>query len=353
MLSDRMGLMVRVIDRTDGRTLPAVIVLYYAVGLPLCGVPAKLEGASPTTIATIVSTMLNSIWTMFVLYWELCGCNKKISNAECYCTVIRTVYESPKLMSICYCGWCGCVTTSNCGCVCLGNCQVKNSTSTESRVIMKICNGIGKTIMFSLIFAIFTGIFILSAMTIGVAFQYQIFERSTLHVGPLTKSIQAGKIGPGLDSQPDGAMFVTMVYELPNWYHVGLYDNRNVNIAKSASVHQIQNRLYFGQFNELEHLKDGALMKSISCDRIFPFLHKINKTFFQWKDSQILNTTDFSKCKLMFRLWYHPTNNDWNPFINFFHKMVNFLTIDWGIFVQDSETCPTGFQPLPVSSLLD
>ena len=95
-----------------------------------------------------------------------------------------------------------------------------------------------------MIFALFMGNFVLSTMTLGVAFQYPTVER---FVGPLTKSIQADKIGPGLDSRADAAVFISMVYELPNWYHVSLYDNRNVNIAKSASVYQIQNRLYIGQ----------------------------------------------------------------------------------------------------------
>ena len=162
----------------------------------------------------------------------------------------------------------------------------------------------------------------------------------------------ADKIGPGLDARPDAAMFVTMVHELPNWYHVGLYDNRNVNIANSASVYQTQNRLYIGQFNELEHLKDGTLTKVIPCSRVFPYLDKIDETLFQWNNSQILNFTDFSNCKLIFRLRYHPTNNDWNPFINFVHKFFKYITIEWGIYIKDGETCPLGFQPLPVSSLL-
>ena len=150
---------------------------------------------------------------------------------------------------------------------------------------MKICKGIGKTFLCLIIFALFMGMSVLSAMTLAVAFQYTTLERSILVVGPLTKSIQAGRIGPGLDSRQDAAMFITLVYELPNWYHVGLYDNRNVNIANSASVYQIQNRLYIGQFNELEHLKDGTLTKVIPCNRAYPFLEHINESFFLWNNS--------------------------------------------------------------------
>ena len=55
---------------------------------------------------------------------------------------------------------------------------------------------------------------------------------------------------------------------------------------------------------------------------------------------------------MIFTLRYHPTNNNWNPFINFIHTFFKYITIEWGIYIKDSETCPTGFKPLPVSSLL-
>ena len=346
-LWERMGLIVRLLIGLM-EDLPVVVLLHNAVFLPFCGVPAKRESSSPITIATIVSSMLNSMWTMFILYWELCGCNKKLSNAECCCKVIRSVYEPQTLLSICYCGCCGCATISNCSCLCLGQCQEKPITSRGSRGSMKICRGIGRTILYLIIFVIFMGTFSLSGVTIGAIFHY---PQLHLYVGPLTKSIKADKIGPGLDSKTDAAMFVTMVYELPNWYHVGLYDNRDINIANSASVYQIQNRLYIGQFDELEHLKNESLTKVIPCVNIFPFVDKIESVL-QWDDSQIFNTTDFSNCKLIFRLRYHPINNDWNPITNYFHKFVNFITIEWGINIKDREVCPTGFRPLPVPSLL-
>ena len=72
LLSERSGLIVRLLIGFM-EDLPVVIVLYYSVALPLCGVPTKREGSSPTMIATIVSSMLNSIWTMLIFYWELCG----------------------------------------------------------------------------------------------------------------------------------------------------------------------------------------------------------------------------------------------------------------------------------------
>ena len=359
LFSERLGFIIRLLIGLL-EDLPVVLLLYYAVTIPICGVPAKRESSSPTFIATVVSSMLNSMWTMFMLYWELCGCTKKLSNAECCWAVIRSIYEPHILLSICYCGYCGCATSSNCRCICLrqnhANPPSNNSGPEPSfkcgKRVKKLALHIGRTLLCGIIFVIFISIFILSAMTISIVYKDPVLEQSIVRVGPSSKSIKADKIGPGLDSTTDAAMFVTMVYQLPNWYHVGLYDNRNVNIANSASVYQIQNRLYIGQFNELEYLKDGTLTKAIPCARIFPFLEQINETFFQWNNSQKLNLSDFSNCKLIFRLRYYPSDNNWNPFINFVHKFVKDITVEWGIYIKDNETCPSGFQPLPVSSLL-
>ena len=208
--------------------------------------------------------------------------------------------------------------------------------------------------MFGFIFLLYLGIFTLNAMALSNAYHKPVLDSAIIQESEVTNAVIADKIGPGLDVRPDSAMFITMVYELPNWYHVSLYDNRNVNIANSASVYQIQNRLYIGQFNELEHLGDGTLTKAIPCVRIFSFLDKIDESLFKWNNSQKVNITDFSSCKLILRLRYHPTNNDWNPFINFVHKFFKYITVEWGIYINNSKMCPTGFQSLPVSlSLTD
>ena len=238
--------------------------------MPLCGVPAKRESSSPTTIATVVSAMLNSTWTVFVLCWDLFGCYNIISNAQCWCNTIRSEIEPQTSMFVLFCGCCGCATISVCRCLCLRRNQTEPSSSSSAprrwahmRNIMKICKGIGKGIFFFIILTIFGGIFLLSTMTLSLASKRPTLDQAMVVMGPSSTAIKADKFGPGLDARPDAAMFVTMVYELPSWYHVGLYDNRNVNIANSASVYQIQNRLYIGQFNELEHLKDGTLTKVI------------------------------------------------------------------------------------------
>ena len=339
--------------------LPVVILLYNSVAMPLCGIPAKRESSSPTTIATVVSAMLNSMWTVFVLCWDLFGCYNIMSNAQCWCNTIRSEIEPQTSMFVWFCGCCGCAAISVCRCLCLRRNQTgpPSGSSAPRRcapigIIIKICKRILKGIFFLIILVIFGGIFLLSTMTLSLAYNRPTLDRAMVVMGPSSTAIKADKFGPGLDARPDAAMFATMVYELPNWYHVGLYDNRDVNIANSASVYQIQNRLYIGQFNELEHLKDGTLTKAIPCNRVFPFLDKIDGSLFRWNNSQKINMKDFSNCKLMFRLRYYPTNNHWNPFDELVQPVTKFITIELGFHVKDHETCPTGFQPLPVSSLL-
>ena len=163
-LSERMGLIVRLLTGLL-EDFPVVIVLYYSVALPLCGVPTKREGSSPTMITTIVSSMLNSLWTMFLLFWDLCGCTKVFSSAQCCCMIMRSVYEPHTLMSVCYCGWCGCATKSNCGCICFGHCHINPETCRETRGNMTKWKYIGRTILCLMIFALFMGNFVLSTMT--------------------------------------------------------------------------------------------------------------------------------------------------------------------------------------------
>ena len=43
----------------------------------MCGVPAKQNAGSSITVATIISSMLNSLWTMILLFCELWGCTDK------------------------------------------------------------------------------------------------------------------------------------------------------------------------------------------------------------------------------------------------------------------------------------
>ena len=351
-LSSRVGFTVRLFVGLM-EDLPVVILLYYSMIIPFCGTSRPQERSSSTTIATVVSSMLNAMWTMFILFWDLCGCSKKISNADCFCIVIRCIYEKTSLF-VCYCEGCGCVTPSNCRCFCLGRSCIQKSPNYrnfQSRC-KKVAFSTGKVILIIIIILLYLAIFILGGMTLSNAFYAPVLERSIMVDQEYSKSIKSDKIGPELDFGTDAAMFINMVYELPNWYHVGLYDNRNINIANSASVNQIQNRLYIGQFKELEHLKDGSLTNVIPCNRAFPFLKQIDESLFQFNNSQKINFTDFSNCKLIFRLRYYPTNNNWNPFVNFIHDFFKYITIEWGIYIKDGEMCPTGFKPLPFSSLL-
>ena len=53
---------------------PVVVVTYYTSVVPICGTPSRQEVGSVLTLVTILSSMLNSLWTMILLFSELCGC---------------------------------------------------------------------------------------------------------------------------------------------------------------------------------------------------------------------------------------------------------------------------------------
>ena len=304
--SDRLGMIVRLLTGLL-EDLPVVMILYFSVVIPFCGVSTSHEWSSPITIATVVTSMLNSMWTMFVLYWDLFKCIKRPNDMN----------------------------------------HTSISSNTNGKQVKRVALLIGRTFLCIMIFVIFTSILILSAMTIRIAYRSPILEQSVM-VDPWSGSVKTDFSSAELNE----AMFITMTYELPNWYHVSLYDNKNVNIANSASVNQIQNRLYIGQFNELEDLRDGTLLKAFPCRKVFPFLSKIDDSLFEWNNFQQVNITDFCNCELEFKLKYHPTNNHWNPFTNFKHEFFKYITVEWSFHIKNSETCPTGFQSLPVSFVL-
>ena len=141
-------------------------------------------------IATVVSSVFNFMWTMLVLYWELCGFGRLAANVECCCTVIRPVYESQTWLSVCYCGCCGCVTTSNCGCVFLGeNPSKKKPAQPSEKTLRRRCKHIafriGKAILSGIIFLLYMAIFILGGVTLMLTFVWDFgrwrTRRVTMH----------------------------------------------------------------------------------------------------------------------------------------------------------------------------
>ena len=221
--SDRLGMVVRILTGLL-EDLPVANLIHYTVILPFCGVPAKRESTSPTTIAALVSSMLNSMWTMFILYWELCGCNKKVTEGECCCCMLfRSIYKPQTSLCVYYCGWCGYATTSQCECIFLSKSQAKqlnNGSHSQTNPIItmfkKIVLGVGKIVLLGIILLLFLGIFILGVLTLSNVYDTPILDWWMEFNTERTKAIKADTIGPGLDARQDGAMFVTMVYKLPN-----------------------------------------------------------------------------------------------------------------------------------------
>ena len=154
-LSDKLGVAVRILTGLL-EDLPVAILIHYTLILPFCGFPAKRESTSPTTVAALVSSMLNSMWTIFILCWGLFGCNKKVAEGECCCCMLlRSVYKPQTSLCVCYSGWCGCVITSQCECIFLGKSQLNNGSHSQINPIItafqKIVLGIAKIVLLGII----------------------------------------------------------------------------------------------------------------------------------------------------------------------------------------------------------
>ena len=132
-------------------------------------------------------------------------------------------------------------------------------------------------------------------------------------------------------------MFIYLHYKLPDWHYISLNDSRR---TKSASFKYVINRLYFGQFQELSHLRDGTLTKVIPCSKAMPFL--------QNRDEPM----DHINCKIIFTLRYFPINFNWQPFHNLIHDYHKFITIQYGIHINNKTTCPSWFNKTSYSSFL-
>ena len=64
---------------------PVVVVSYCTSVVPICGTPARQEVGSVHTLVTILSSMLNSLWTMILLFSELCGYQNLFGNISSCC----------------------------------------------------------------------------------------------------------------------------------------------------------------------------------------------------------------------------------------------------------------------------
>ena len=72
---DRLGVLARILIGLC-EDFPVVLAVYYPTVMPMCGIPAKQNMRSGVSLATVISSMLNSLWTMICLFFELSGCTK-------------------------------------------------------------------------------------------------------------------------------------------------------------------------------------------------------------------------------------------------------------------------------------
>ena len=325
----QLGIVVRILVGIF-EDFPAVVVVFLPPTLPMCGVPAKQHIGSGVTLATIISSMLNSLWTMILLFCELCRCCEKgsccqrnlkgkndssLNNGH---TNQNSIRHSHKLR----------------------RCLKSPSKLCMKRGVLKA----GKIVLCIVIFIIFSFTFTLGFWTVGHVLG--LFSLKFAFVDPfyLRSAVMIGDFGAGLDAKPDEAMYIYLHYKLPDWYYITL-NNR----TKSASFRYVINRLYIGQFEELSHLKDGTLTKAISCTSAMPFLQK---HAFYGGNFQSVNEEEYVNCKIIFTLRYFPTNNNFQPLTNFIHDFHKYITIEYGIHIKNNKTCPKWIHPISSSSFL-
>ena len=311
---------------------PVVIVMFYTAVTRICGAPARQEVGSGLTMATIISSMLNSLWTMIILFCELCGCQKLFQNISSCCCQRKSASPKHKFKNLCRMS-CFSKPSKNC---------CKNTLKT-----------FGKVLLFGFILLLFTCNFSVGLLTIA-------HITGTIPLEPvgvkipfiLNHFVVADGVGPGLDVKRDEAMFILIEMKIPQPYQVILFDNEFVITARSSSTNQIMNRVYIGQLQELSHLKEGTLTKAVPCSRMFSFVDKVDETLFTWNGSMPSRSTDFSDCKLIFTFRYFPTNNDWNPFKELFHTWFSDIRIEWGIHINDNNICPSGVRQRGIKEVL-
>ena len=278
-------------------------------------------------MVTILSAMMNSLWTMIILFCELCGCEKFCfkQDKDTHTKTIEVWYRKI---------WCQ--SSRNYGCC-------------------KRCLIIfGKMLLFGFIFLLFSGNFVLGLLTIGhITGSISLSSIGVPRSLFLRQFVTADGYGPGFDQKRDEAMFIYIPIELPQQYQVVLLNEESVVTRRSIWTNQIINRLYIGQFEELSHLKDGTLTKGIPCSRVFSFMNRVDESLFLWNEvSTYSSDIDFSNCKLIFNMRYYPSNNDWNPFEELFHVFKSDITIDWGIHIRNESICPLGMRPFDINEVL-
>ena len=321
---------------------PVVIMNFATVSLPTCGAPARQEAGSLLTMITIISSMLNSLWIMIILFCELCWCNK-----------LSCLWEKDIYSRITFETWdLGHDTRKIYG-------QRSNNYYFSNYCLKRCVIILGGILLFVFIFLLFSGNFLLGLITIGlINGSGSIYLTETISLSlegfHLRQFVTADLfLGPGLDQKRDEAMFINIQMKLPQPYQVVLLDEDYVVTTKSTWTNHIINRLYIGQFEELSHLKDGTLTKAIPCSRVFPFVNKVEESLFLWDDVLMSATNiDFSQCKLIFTLRYYPANTDPSPFEDLPYLVFPFITIEWGIHIQNDSICPSGVQSLSISEVL-
>ena len=331
---DKLGIAVIILVSVL-EDLPVVVAVFYTTVMPLCGVRTE-KFASTISLATIISSMLNSLWTMVVLSCKLWTCRRK---RLCCRSNIRQEDNEKKNSQTDKKGkkW-----------IPYGKKKLNKSKSRTKKACVKC----GKVLLSLVLFLLLSSTFTLGLWTVGNVLGFISLEFVSIAPFYLYKQVHTGYIGPGLDAKPDQAMFVYFYHPL-DYLQVVLTNSKSETVRKSASFNQILNRVYIGQLQELQHLKNRTLAKAVPCTRIFPFLENIDIDTFKWFHSdRAPDQIDLLNCKVIFTLRYHPTNNNWQPFTNFIHDFANYITLEYGIHIKTKDTCPIWFNSFNAETFL-
>ena len=153
----------------------ALLLIFYVSSLPGCRSPVRYELGTAITIVTVISSMLNALWTRILLAFEL---NSYFGCKDVHLSMVKMA--------------------------CKMRHNVTKTFSCKNPLVST-----GKLLLHGFISLLFIGNLSIGITAIGQITRSMTFVPSGSYPVSLSRSVPTGPVGPGLDANPDGAMFVT------------------------------------------------------------------------------------------------------------------------------------------------
>ena len=186
----RLGIVVRILVGLL-EDLPVVLVVYYSTVMPICGIPAKQSVGSGITLATIISSMLNSLWTMVCLLCEMSGCTERG-----FCCIGTAKHKKDKNTNV-----------EDTDSHIVERCHRQDDArcfKRPSKLCMKKTFFKGaKIILCIVIFILFSSTFTLGFWTVGHVLGFISLRFTEVFPFMLVPYVPTGHYGAGLDAKPD------------------------------------------------------------------------------------------------------------------------------------------------------